>query len=147
MLKTHLSWSNASSPGLYPGLAEPLEYSGYAGRTEGIYPRCQSLSGMLVCTPLDCNELWTTFTNEQRRMGPHRRGRGQRGCTTWISPYHPGKSNLGFHCSVQHVYLYYLVYIPNVLYIIIHLSSVLERGRASYPNKMSRPVLWISPVN
>lgn len=59
-------------------LSRASEICWYAGRTEGIYPRCQSLSGMLVCTPVDCNEPWTLFTKEQRWMGPHGWGGGKK---------------------------------------------------------------------
>lgn len=63
--------------GSAPGLSWASGICWYAGRTEGIYPQCQSRSGMLVCTPVDCNEPWTLSTKEQRRMGPHGRGRAR----------------------------------------------------------------------
>lgn len=37
----------------------------HAGRTVGIYPRCQPLSGLLIRSPVDCNKPLHTGTHEQ----------------------------------------------------------------------------------
>lgn len=84
----------------------------YAGRTEGIYPQCQSLSGMLVCTPVDCNEPWTLFTKEQRRKGPHGRGSAREAAQPAQQKrgyYHydpPRENSIIIHTCINYIIIY-----------------------------------------
>lgn len=57
----------------------------HAGRTEGIYPKCQPQSGMLTCSPVNCNKpLQPTGADGTAAysVGPGVLKWGQRACTT-----------------------------------------------------------------